>query len=92
MVAAAVGEGAGLPAPPPGLRLQVHVVDGGGVVLVLVRHHCAALGVALLDSLLDALTDTLLVVVVKYFYATIQIFSGPGHGMVAGSVCGQAGD
>ena len=88
MVAAAVGEGAGLPAPPPGLGLQVHVVDGGGVVLVLVRHHCTPL----LDALLDALTDTLLVVVVKYFYATIQIFSGPGHGMVAGSVCGQAGD
>ena len=59
MVAAAVGEGAGLPAPPPGLGLQVHVVDGGGVVLVLVRHHCTPLLDALLDSLLDALTDTL---------------------------------
>ena len=58
MVAAAVGEGAGLPAAAPGLGLQVHVVDGGGGVLGLVRHHCAALGVALLDSLLDALIDT----------------------------------
>ena len=58
MVAATVGEGAGLPAAAPGLGLQVHVVDGGGVVLVLVRHHCAALAVALLDSLLDALIDT----------------------------------